>query len=844
MIRNLLILFLLTTVGLFGLVPKLEVSLDSAKVTTFGDQITVSTGLVERTWRWTGRGLATSSLKDLRTGKEWVNTPAGDSDWEATGVVGDLAGELLSLTAEPSDDDNFTSKHLRVRARIRYPSSATVLRYEIWAYPGSEGLRTQLWLRKEEAGKGGESELEVTVPTFSAVSGYSFVARKALQVADAWHAASLQHEKQVSIKLEGIDPGKSYHLGMSWWDYGNGGRIQSVRATSIDGEVQKMLVKPTVLPGWTKDKKPAASFVVALPSEVNMDGSATLLVEKSKGPNAVVCEAWLYGPGPSPDLEIDDKRRAELEKMAPEGTVLISYFDAGKKQAKQVIHREARSEFLPVKAQSYRAMGYFNDTQNRHSAETHMVRDEKVKPGRVDWASILCLEAPEGGLALVKESHKCVNQSGVKTGAFQAGDQGVAVTGWGLAANEISTRFRWCWANWTVLYPEPTSDAREMALKRFDRTRYSVSPERDLYMKANTWGSGINQPASFARAKEDEVLAEIDSVADLGLDALQIDDGWQVGRMKPKNPNLREWQVRPDWYPGGWKNVVDRAAAKDIDLGIWFAARAPLEDLTASYDQAGFKTYKLDFANLSQYSGVESYLDKGRSLVAYSKHRAKVNWDVTEIAPRFGYFWARECGSIWLANRKPMKPDNVVPRPWLMLRETWELARYMNTNRFELPVQNFRRVNTKVSDAHLHSDTYSVALGLSGIPVFFQTTRLLEDDQRKEIKALLEPYRKVRSELFERYVFPIGTEPDNKSWAGFQWVDPDSQVGFLLVFRERLNGKEQYKMPLRFVGFNKRLNFKNLRSGESSSLLLDADGAAELRIEKPGEVLFLRYEME
>lgn len=384
-------------------------------------------------------------------------------------------------------------------------------------------------------------------------------------------------------------------------------------------------------------------------------------------------------------------------------------------------------------------------------------------------------------------------------------------------------------------------DHRELALKRFDRTRCPVNSGGDVYMKANTWGSGANQPESFLRAREDEVLAEIDSVADLGLDALRIDDGWQVGRMPGKHPELREWHPRPDWYPEGWSRVREHAEKRGVDLGFGFAARAPLEDLTESYDQVGFKTYKLDLANLGNYAGVQSYLEKGRALVEHKGHRSKVNWDVTENAPRFGYFWARECGSIWLANRKPMSPSNVVPRPWLMLRETWELARYMNKNKFELPIQNFRRVNQKVSDAHKHSDTYSVALGLSGIPVFFQTTRLLESDQRDEIKQPLKPYLEVRSELFERYVFPIGDEPDNASWAGLQWVDPDSNTDYLLVFRERQNGESTVSLPLRFLPAGAEVVFEDLRQGTTSEQMLDEQSSASLTIEKPGDVALFRY---
>lgn len=325
-----------------------------------------------------------------------------------------------------------------------------------------------------------------------------------------------------------------------------------------------------------------------------MDGSAKILVNKLKGPNAVMNEVWLYGPGPAIDLKISAERRKELEQLAPAGMSLVSYFKAGTKTGQKVRSGEHRSDFLPIAAESYRAIGYYNDTQNRHEPETHLIREEVVPQGKVDWASILCLESSAGGVVLVKESHKCVNQKGVDTGSFLFDQDGVSVTGWGLGAADLESEFRWCWANWTILYPDASDEARELALKRFDRTRYPVSVERDLYMKANTWGSGINQPASFARAKEDEVLAEIDSVTDLGLDALQIDDGWQVGRMKKKPAELTEWQVRPDWYPEGWTNVVERAAEREIDLGVWFAARAPEEDLKASFDQAGFTTYKLE----------------------------------------------------------------------------------------------------------------------------------------------------------------------------------------------------------------------------------------------------------
>ena len=87
------------------------------------------------------------------------------------------------------------------------------------------------------------------------------------------------------------------------------------------------------------------------------------------------------------------------------------------------------------------------------------------------------------------------------------------------------------------------------------------------------------------RASETEILADLESVADLGLDTLQIDDGWQIGRMRKEADPMVEWTVRPDWYPEGWGNVVAKAEQVGVDLGIWDAARAPLDALKRNWDE-------------------------------------------------------------------------------------------------------------------------------------------------------------------------------------------------------------------------------------------------------------------
>jgi len=806
--RLLLLLVAAVSAGAAAL-PPLDRQLGPARAIVRGSQLEVTTGAFTRRWELTPHGLRTVAVVfDGNTTAAGAATPA--CDWSYPGWL-DAPAELVNLTAGESDDAGFTSKHLRVVAEFNYPAARTNLRYEIWAYPGADGLRTQLWVKGE-----GVEQKAPDAPTFAVLAG--LVAGK-----------TLSHEREIAFRVENLHPARQYTIELS--AYSGESRVESVLLTSLDAESQLKVTDNFVV-----GTDPAAPAVVTAELGTNLrpDGSVTVRVRRADP----------AGPGPV----------LTGVRVREGGRVVAEFAGDPASAATTARPGTGQVEYLPGIGGGLRAIGYYNDTQHRHEPDKHLLREEAVEPGSIDWASVLCREATHGGIALAKESHKCVNQPGVDTGAFVAGAGGIAVTGWGVGRADLrADEWRWAWATWMVGYALPVgppragrlapvslADARELGLKQFERVRYPVRADLDLYSKANTWGSGLDGAASMARAAETEVLAEIDSVAELGLDQLQIDDGWQTGRMPGRQAPEREWVVRPDWYPQGWKNVVDRAREKRVALGIWHAARAPLAALKHNYDTGHFVGWKLDFANLGQYDGAWSYLAKGRDFVAYTGHRVRVNWDVTENAPRFGYFWAGECGNVWLANRKPQQPANVVPRPWLMLRELWEISRYLNLNKFELPVQNFAMVNRELSDAHLHSDTYATALGLGGIPVFFQTTRLLTPAQRTETKALLEVYKRVRGELFASYILPIGDEPSNAGWSGLQWVRPDSGEFYLLVFRERLNAEPNRTLTLRWLAPGTALELENLRTGEKSSRTTGTDSRLNLSIESPGDILFLK----
>lgn len=775
--------------------PALSSTLETASARTDGQSLIVSTGAVERTWRLTPAGLATVSIKDLRSGASWAQPSRDQADWAYPGWIDENARvSAVRVEAAPADDDRFTSRHLRVVVDMDYPAQDGSLRLEIWAYPGAEGLRTQLWAKGKPVA-GGKAPSR---PRFEILNA----------IADDGQLSG-SYNPDILLRLAGMKSGTAYQFELEWKP--GQGANHTAQVQSLDGEASGPLVQAN-----------GDTLLLKIDPALSPDGSVRLRVNR---------------PNNLGGTRLVAARLLEVGKTEPEAVVGLSTLTSP-----DAAHPARRVDFIPATFTRARAVGFYNDTQKRQGPEHRLFREKAFSGGTVDWASLLFLENGDAGLILTKESHKCANRSGTDTGAFSTVPSGVEVTGWGVSREDIDpSEWRWAWANWVVVHKTGPAHTAEAALKRFDRIRYPQRPELDLYTKANTWGSGNSQQDSFNRASEEEVLAEIDSVAELGLDSLQIDDGWQVGRMPSKKGNFgdpAQWLPRPDWYPVGWSRVVERAKERGIRLCVWFAMAAPYEALKRAYDEAGFKTWKLDFASFGNYSETVAGLDKARALIRHTGHQVRVNWDVTENPPRYGYFWARECGNVWLANRKPSSPPTI---PWFMLRQHWDAVRFLNGTSYELAVQNFRRITNPKSDATLHSDDYALAIALPGIPVFFQTTRLLEADQRATIRRLLEPYKHVRGELFTLTCFPIGSVPDNKSWTGFQWSDPTAPGrGFLLVFRERENTEPSGQVELAFLK-NQSLSATNLVTGAKTEHAVNAQGVASFTLPESGSYLFLSY---
>jgi len=506
-----------------------------------------------------------------------------------------------------------------------------------------------------------------------------------------------------------------------------------------------------------------------------------------------------------------------------------------------------RTEYLPLifnEENQRRYWGYYNNPGGRHDPGRLML-EERIVTGYPlfqtednDWASGLSVEYDHGkyGVCIIKESPKCVNQPAHYTGSFYSGPEGTRVTGWGLAAEEILfDRFRECWATWTIIW-EGGNDGMQMALKKFDRARYPVFPERDMFILSNTWGPA--NPAGQQFTEEDFLKKEIPALANIGIDVMQIDGGWQ--KVDGYN-TARDFSPR---YKNGWKDLKQMADQYKLRFGLWVTARyVTVEELKNNIDELGFISWKVDFDSLANKSDYEDRIGKYRAAMKYAPMKTQFTLCPEYDDPRYGWYYSKEYGSIYFQNIQEGLPEHLTMVPYQVLMQHWLMAKYFNSNKLQVMLQNPKRVNGNLSDAPGHGHSYCFAMGLPFVPCFFQSGQYLDPEGTEELKELIRLFKKHQRNIFTAYTFPVGEQPNNATWSGFQMVSENGlNNNYLLLFRELHNKETEKKIQLKFLA-GKTIRITNVKTGEIETKRVDKNGMLAFTIARPADFLFLKYDI-
>ena len=491
-------------------------------------------------------------------------------------------------------------------------------------------------------------------------------------------------------------------------------------------------------------------------------------------------------------------------------------------------------------ASRIKAVGYYNDTQHRNMPETEIIKEEEYTGQgnlQVDWASIFALYNGSGGLCVVKESNKCVNQSAYETGAFVYKDEILKITGLGLSPGDIrKDRYLFAWAVWTILF-DGEDDGLETAVKAFDRLRFPIDKDRDIYIMANTWGTGSDTRACDNACGE-LVLKDIAVAAEIGVDVLQVDAGWHSPMGTEGFALDLPWYTHKEKYPNGWEMITVPARKHGLELGLWFSWCASADEMIDNMNQGDFKYFKIDFADLTTRECLDALCDKAHRVCAAGGGDVRINWDVTENDSRMGYYFGREFGNIYLENRKPYHPKEVVYIPFLVLRDAWQVAKYTSLNKFQVTLQNLDLINTKASDACLHNLPYCAMIAFMGAPILFQQVQFLSEKAKGELKDIIAIYKKHRGKMFDCTVYPIGEKPDNRSWTGFQFDNGGN--GYIALFRELNNNSNTESIKLKFLR-ECNLAATDVITGEQRTISVGKDGCASFDIADPCGFVWYEY---
>lgn len=336
---------------------------------------------------------------------------------------------------------------------------------------------------------------------------------------------------------------------------------------------------------------------------------------------------------------------------------------------------------------------------------------------------------------------------------------------------------------------------------RYNTAFCTDDPRQSLFVMSNTWGDRSQDMAVC----EEFILKELDRAKQMGVDILQIDDGWEAGitaNSRRKSGGVWEgyyaddsdfWLVNPERFPNGLKVVVDKAKENGIEFGLWFSPDSSkdfenyekdVETLMNLYNTYGVRYFKLDGVKIRNKLCEMRFIKMLQELTNRTKGNMRFNLDVT-AEDRFGYMYQSQFGSLFVENRYTDFPNYF---PHNTFKNVWNLARVIPTRRLQMELLNTRRNRDKYEGYLFAPDTYSpdylFATVMVANPLFWMEMTNLADEDAEVLSEISSVYKDYKAELFASRVVPIGNRPNGMTFSGYCCVGEDKKSTHLILFRE------------------------------------------------------------
>jgi len=361
----------------------------------------------------------------------------------------------------------------------------------------------------------------------------------------------------------------------------------------------------------------------------------------------------------------------------------------------------------------------------------------------------------------------------------------------------------------TLLYQGGTR-GRTHQLHRLQRQLRTYQPGRDGQFLSNTWGDRSRD----ARINEAFILKEIEAGANLGVDIVQIDDGWQKGRSVNSASaqgkgvwngywaaDAHFWDPDPVRFPHGIQTVVDAARKQNMAFGLWFGPdssndaanwQKDADHLLSFYHGIGIRYFKIDSMKTQNATALRNQRAFFNRMLNGSECNMVFDLDVTaEIRP--GYFGLPDIGPLFVENRYS---DFHSYWPHQTLRNLWQLSQVVDPLRLRIELLNNQRNKEKYPNDPLAPAAYRAdtlfAITLFANPLGWFEVSNLPAAYVQEMKPIIAAWKKERPHLHAGKIAPIGEIPDGIAWTGFESLADTGR--YLLLFRE-LNTHATFELP-------------------------------------------------
>lgn len=406
---------------------------------------------------------------------------------------------------------------------------------------------------------------------------------------------------------------------------------------------------------------------------------------------------------------------------------------------------------------------------------------------------------------------------------------------------------------WTIIPYQGGRAGRIAALHRYQRCLRAYESARDGMLLSNTWGDRSRD----ARVTEAFMMKEIEAGHRLGVDVIQVDDGWQKGKsgnsafgkgaweeFRSVDPDF--WKPHPERFPNGLRPLVEAAAAKGMKFGLWFGPSAEndmkfweedADRLIEAYEEDGIEYIKVDAIRIETRLAERNLIYMYHNVLRASGGRVVFDADATAgIRPT--YYGTPRVGPVFVENRYT---DWGKYWPHRTLRNLWSLANYVDPVRLRMEFLNNMRNTQKYGDDPLAPvqyapDTLFATVMFSSPLAWFEVSSLPENYVER-VAPLVHAWKAEREAIFSGDIIPIGGRPDGVVWTGFASVARDRRSARIVVFRE-LNEAAEWTTAIPL-----------LDNDEAEVTLLGGDGEAgfedgELHVEVKEKLGYLFLKLE